>query len=367
MKIVADGNIAHINDFFNTTSLQRDVEVITLAGREITAEVLAEHQPEILLVRSVTPVNADLLKDNHSVKFVGSATIGIDHVDIDYLAKRGIVFANAMGCSKHSVAEYVLTAILTLRPDYLFQPIQLGIIGLGNTGSTLAKYAVAGGWQVLGYDPLKPPSVTNNSRLETVLSQSNVISFHVPLTLPHNSSYPTHHDYLMTPERWDLIPDTTILINSSRGAVLGRDDIVNHRNVVALDVFENEPNIDKDLLNACSIVTPHIAGYTLEGRLRGTQMIYNALCRYLKVSPQVDFHPFLPPVPALINDKFHFPLTESERQQLLQKIPTMYNIRADEQRLRATATADGVAGKDFDNLRKNYPLRREWQAYGFSL
>lgn len=367
MKIVADANIAHLTDFFNETTLQQDIEIIALAGRDITADVLAEHQPEVLLVRSVTPINATLLQNNTSVKFIGSATIGIDHVDVDYLAKRGIIFSNAMGCSKHSVAQYVVSAILTLRPDYLFQPITLGIIGLGNTGSTLAQYAVAGGWQVLGYDPLKPPSVLNNSRLETVLRESNVISFHVPLTTPDTSSYPTHHDYLMTPDRWQLIPDTTIIINSSRGAVLGQDDILASKNVTVLDVFEHEPAIDQALLNAVSIVTPHVAGYTLEGRLRGSQMIYEVLCRYLGVKPTVDFHAFLPPEMPLFTEKFHIPLNDHERQQLLNKLPVMYDIRADDRRLRAVATADGVAGKDFDNLRKNYPLRREWHAYGYTI
>lgn len=367
MKIMADANIARLTEFFNADTLGREIELVAMAGRDITAEVLAEYQPEILLIRSVTQVNSLLLQDNTSIKFVGSATIGIDHVDVDYLAKRGVIFSNAMGCSKHSVAQYVVAAILNLRPDYLFQPITLGIIGLGNTGSTLAQYAVAGGWQVLGYDPLKPPSVTNNSRLDTVLRESNVISFHVPLTTPDNSSFPTHHDYLMTPENWAKIPDTTIIVNSSRGAVLGETDILTSPNVVVLDVFEHEPHISPELLNAASIVTPHIAGYTLEGRLRGSQMIYEALCRYLGVPATVDFHDFLPPEPPLFHEKFDIPLNEHERQQLLNKLPIMYDIRGDDRRLRSVATSNGVGGADFDNLRKNYPLRREWHAYGYTI
>lgn len=226
MKIIADGNIAHLSDFFNEQTLGQPVELMAMAGRGIDAAVLAAHQPDILLVRSVTPVNKQLLDDNHSVKFVGSTTIGIDHIDVDYLAKRGIIFANASGCSKHSVAQYVVAAIANLRPDYLFKPINLGIIGVGNIGNTLAQYAISYGWNVLGYDPLQPPSVVNNAKLETVLQESNVISFHVPLTYPHNSSYPTHHDYLMTPARWQHVSDTAIIVNTSRGEVLGRDDIV---------------------------------------------------------------------------------------------------------------------------------------------
>lgn len=372
MRIIADGNIARLHDFFNNTALSSQtfgqaVEVIAMAGRDITAQVLADYQPDVLLVRSVTPINETLLANNTSVKFVGSATIGIDHVDVEYLAKRGIVFANAAGCSKHSVAQYVVAAIAELRPDYLFKPINLGIIGVGNIGNTLAQYAIAFGWQVLGYDPLKPPSVVNNSTLDTVLRESNVISFHVPLTHPHNSSYPTHHDYLMTPERWQIMSDTAIVMNTSRGEVLGRDDIVSHPNVTVLDVFEHEPTIDAELLRCASIVTPHIAGYTLEGKLRGTQMIYNALCKLMNVTPKVDFHDFLPKEIPLFNE-LHNPLKDHERHQLLNKIPAMYDIRADDQRLRAVANSEGnIDGKDFDNLRKNYPLRREWQSYIFEI
>ena len=120
LTIVADSNIASLEDFFSAATLgkisEQTVNIITVAGRDITADLLAEVQPEVVLIRSVTRVDASLLADNDSVQFIGSATIGTDHVDQDYLAKRNITFANAAGCSKHSVAQYVLSAILTLRP-----------------------------------------------------------------------------------------------------------------------------------------------------------------------------------------------------------------------------------------------------------
>lgn len=363
MKIIADANIAHLSDFFNENTLERPVEVIAMSGREITADVLATHQPEVVLVRSVTNVNESLLKDNHSVKFVGTATIGTDHVDVEYLAKRGIVFANASGCSRHSVAQYVIASIADLRPDYFYQPINFGIIGVGNIGNTLARYAISYGWNVLGYDPLKPPSVLNNSKLEKVLSESHIISFHVPMTYPHNSSYPTHYDYLMTKERWQQVSETAIIINTSRGEILRRDDIVASPNVMVLDVFEHEPNIDAELLKCVSIATPHIAGYTLDGKLRGTQMVYEALCQWLKVKPTITYKQFLPEELALFQP-FHNPLNDHERKLLLSKMKVLYDIRADNDRLRAVANANGdIEGEDFDKLRKNYPLRREWQSY----
>ena len=148
ITIVADSNIASLDAFFNASMLgqvsEQTVNIITVTGRDINAQLLADVQPDVLLIRSVTPVGEALLANNNSVKFVGSATIGTDHVDQDYLAARNITFANAAGCSKHSVAQYVLTAILTLRPHYWqqsTQPLTLGIIGLGNIGSTLAQYA----------------------------------------------------------------------------------------------------------------------------------------------------------------------------------------------------------------------------------
>lgn len=363
MKIIADANIAHLSDFFNEDTLKTKVELIAMSGRDINASILAEVQPDVLLVRSVTLVNADLLKDNASVKFVGTATVGTDHIDNDYLARRGIVFANASGCSKHSVAQYVLASIAELRPDYFYQPIQLGIVGIGNIGNTLARYAISLGWNVMGYDPLKPPSALNNATLENLLSQSQVISFHVPLTYPHNSSYPTHYHYLMTKERWQQVAKEAIMINTSRGEILSRDDIVASPNVKVLDVFEHEPNIDAELLKRVNIATPHIAGYTLEGKLRGTQMVYQALCQWLNIEPSQDMKNFLPQEFSLFSS-CHNPLHDHERQLLLNKMKILYDIRADNDRLRAVANANGdIDGKDFDALRKTYALRREWQAY----
>lgn len=263
ITIVADSNIASLDAFFNASMLgqasEQTVNIITVAGRDINAQLLADVQPDVLLIRSVTPVSEALLANNNSVKFVGSATIGTDHVDQDYLAARNITFANAAGCSKHSVAQYVLTAILTLRPHYWQQstkPLTLGIIGLGNIGSTLAQYANDLGWQVLGYDPLLPTSNTNNASLEQVLSQSDVVSLHVPLTdkdttNPSGSDYPTKH--LIDANALAMMPAHTLLINSARGPVINaRDleaDIERTDRQVVLDVFEFEPEISECLLS----------------------------------------------------------------------------------------------------------------------
>ena len=367
LTIVADSNIASLDEFFNASTLgqetKRTVNIIAVAGRDINAQLIAECQPNVLLIRSVTPVGEALLVDNNSVKFVGSATIGTDHVDQDYVAARNITFANAAGCSKHSVAQYVLTAILTLRPQYWQQsitPLTLGIIGLGNIGSTLAQYAHDLGWQVLGYDPFLPASNTNSASLAQVLSQSDVISLHVPLTdkrddtHPSGSDYPTR--YLIDKNALDVMPSETLLINSARGPVINaRDleaDIERTGRQVVLDVFEHEPEISEQLLSKLAIATPHIAGYTVEGKLRGTQIIYDALCEKLAVSPVQSMHTLLP------LNMFLWSELKAHPERLIK----FYDIMQDNAALRSKLADGQVKGVDFDQLRRDYHLRREWQS-----
>ena len=367
LTIVADSNIANLNEFFNVSTLgqetKRKVKIFAVAGRDINAQLLAELQPDVLLIRSVTPVGAALLADNNSVKFVGSATIGTDHVDQDYLAARNITFANAAGCSKHSVAQYVLTAALTLRPQYWqpsIPPVTLGIIGLGNIGSTLAQYAHDLGWQVLGYDPLLPASNINNASFGQVISQSDIISLHVPLTdkkdnaNPNGSDYPTRH--LIDKNALDAMPADTLLINSARGPVINAHDLAadierTGRQVV-LDVFEHEPEISERLLSKLAIATPHIAGYTVEGKLRGTQIIYDALCEKLAVTPAQSMHTLLP------LNMFLWSELKAHPERLIK----FYDIMQDDAALRSKLADGQVKGADFDQLRRDYHLRREWQS-----
>ena len=374
LTILADSNIAHLHDYFNERILQQTINVIAVAGRDIDAAMIAEYQPDALLIRSVTQVNAELLKDNDSVKYVGSATIGTDHVDQDYLRERGIYFSNAAGCSKHSVAQYVLTAIFNLRPQYWLSDnsgisdsqavsVRLGIIGLGNIGSTLAGYAADLGWKVLGYDPLLPASDINNASFEQVLTQSDVISLHVPLTEVEDSDYPTYH--LIDKQALTKIPNTTILINSARGPVISEADLLldfdnNPQRQVVLDVFEHEPVVTAGLLNKLSIATPHIAGYTLEGKLRGTQIIFD---EFLNVFGPQGLGEVAVAAVYLMDELLpENPYRWQQLKQAPEQLPKFYDIEADGALLRESVDneAHAVLGPDFDALRKNYALRREW-------
>lgn len=374
LTIIADSNIAHLQDYFNEQVMQQPIEVIAMAGRDIDATTIAEYQPDALLIRSVTPINAELLKDNDSVKYVGSATIGTDHVDQDYLRQRGIHFSNAAGCSKHSVAQYVLTAIFNLRPQYWrgnnsdvsdsqAMPVKLGIIGLGNIGSTLADYAADLGWQVLGYDPLLPASDINNASFEQVLSESDVISLHVPLTRVGDSDYPTYH--LIDKQALAKIANGTILINSARGPVISEADLLldlkqNPQRQVVLDVFEHEPAVSAELLNQLAIATPHIAGYTLEGKLRGTQIIFDEFLTVFgsQGSGDVGVEAAYLMDELLPENPYHW----QQLKQAPEQLPKFYDIKADNALLRESidSEAQTVLAEKFDGLRKNYALRREW-------
>ena len=360
LTIIADSNIASLDDFFNAQTLGQDSEravtIIRVAGRDIDAHLLTDHHPEVLLIRSVTAIDERLLANNHSVKFVGSATIGTDHVDQSYLTERNISFENAAGSSKHSVAQYVISAILTLRPEYWSQSptskkITLGIIGLGNIGSTLAQYAADLDWQILGYDPLLPASSINNASFEQVL-QSDVVSLHVPLTSADTSAYPTQH--LLDADALQMMPAKTLLINSARGPVIDASalmaDVERSNRQVVLDVFEHEPIVAESLLNKLAIATPHIAGYSLEGKLRGTQMIYDALCAELNVAPMKSMQSLL-----LEN---HYLWSELKANP--KSLKKFYDIQQDDEQLRAKVADGKVSASDFDQLRRDYHLRREW-------
>ncbi|MDO4897404.1 MAG: 4-phosphoerythronate dehydrogenase [Moraxella sp.] len=350
MNILADENIAHLDDYF----CHDNINLIKLKGREINECAIDKYDPTALLIRSVTPINADTISNPANIKFIGSATIGTDHVDNEFIQKNHIHFVNAKGSSKHSVAQYVITALLSKYPDLANKKITLGIVGLGNIGSTLTRYAKDLNWEILGHDPYLPTSVFNNSTFNDLLKNSDIVSIHTPLT--KSGDYPTHQ--LFNKTTLSQLKNNAILINTARGDIVNQDDLLwamDNKNLsVMLDVFPFEPTIDKALLDKLTLATPHIAGYTLDGKLRGTDMIYQAFCKYFDLPILQSMDNLLPPNHChwqTLKDKLFKGDTDI--------LKSYYDILKDDENLRRICT-NKVHGADFDRLRKDYELKREW-------
>jgi len=351
MKIVADENLAFTEYFFSEFG-----EIHQAAGRSLSHQDV--EYADVLLVRSVTKVNEQLIEDT-ALKFLGSATIGTDHLDIPALEKYQISWSNAAGCNAQAVAEYVITALLHLTPELIEQnkTFTLGIIGLGNVGSRLAYMATLLGWNVIGYDPFVRHNDIQQVELEELLKSSDAITTHVPLTKFGN--YPTYH--LINAETLAMMKDNAVLINSARGAVVEEAaliaDIQQTERRVVLDVFEHEPEISQQLIDLVKIVTPHIAGYSLEGKARGTQMIYEAFCKTFDYPAHKKFETQLPAC-----EQYFY--GNNIKQTLKKYLSEIYNIQRDDKNLRDCLKDGKIDQKAFDYLRKTYPLRREWAAHG---
>lgn len=354
MKIVADENIPLVEEFFNEVG-----EVVRLPGRHMHASDLQD--ADALLVRSVTRVNAELLGQS-SVRFVGTCTIGLDHLDQDFLRLRDISYSSAPGCNATSVVEYVYAALCHLNVNWL--PLEVGIIGCGNVGGLLHRRLREQGVSCYCYDPfLTDEQNSDLADLEKVLS-CDVISLHTPLTT--SGPYPTHH--LLGADELQQLKSGAVLLNCGRGSVIDNQALLTILDKrpdlqVVLDVWEPEPNISLPLLQKVMIGTPHIAGYSYDGKLRGTEMIYQALCRHLNITARKALIDLVPP---LANNTLMARSLDgwSEVKNIIAQV---YDIAADDQNLRELS-ARAVAGtadlaQGFDLLRKHYPVRREFYNY----
>lgn len=335
VKIVADPNIPFVREAFGSLG-----EVALVPGRKMTAADVRD--ADCLLVRSVTPVNAALLEGSR-VRFVATATIGVDHVDRAYLDRRGIGFASAAGSNANSVAEYVVAALLELarRKNFQLRDKTIGVVGVGNVGSRVVRYTEALGMRVLENDPprQRAEGLKHFVSLERVMAEADIITLHVPLT----RSGPDATFHLLEPRRG-------ILINTARGAVLDNRALLAAKlDGLVLDVWEGEPNLLPGLLEKTDIGTPHIAGYSFDGKVNGTRMIYEAACKFFGLPTQ--WRPVLPPppVPQVQCDATGL----DDEEALWQIVRQVYDIAADDAALRA-------APQEFDRLRAEYPVRREF-------
>ena len=336
MKIVADENIPLLMECFSDIG-----KVVPVSGRNLTAGDLVD--ADALLIRSVTRVNESLIS-NSSVKFVGTATAGFDHVDHEFLKKQGIFFTNAPGCNAVSVVEYVIAAldILAERDNFDIRDRTVGIVGKGQVGGRLYRLLEKLGVTVYANDPLcEREAAVEFLELDELLSQCDVVCLHTPLT--RSGDYPTHH--LIGAEQLEKMQSGAILINAGRGGVVDnaalKHCLQNGKELsVVLDVWEFEPDADPDLISLVDIATPHIAGYSLDGKIRGTEMIYTSFCQHFGLPARIRVGA-ITPLPAL--KKIGFNEGAEEKTASSVAIRSVYDIRRDDMQMRRLITMDQPA------------------------
>ena len=360
LHIVADANIPYADEAFSGIG-----RVNRVPGQQIEPEIVSD--ADVLMVRSVTQVGRELLQ-NSPVRFVGSATIGTDHVDQDYLRERGIAFAHAPGSNAQSVVEYVLAAVLAVytRADSELRNKTVGVVGCGHIGGRLSARLPALGVRVLRCDPPLADAADAEGRqhsfvpLATVLAEADVVTLHPPLT--RTGPHPTFH--LVGADELAAMRPHALLVNASRGAVVDNAALrkaldAGRLGGVILDVWENEPTPDPDLLRRTDLATPHIAGYSFDGKVQGTAMLHDALVAWLDAAATWDADTVLAADGLL---PLRAPDAEGDTAWLDALARQAYDIRADDERMRALLDLPtDERGAAFHRLRKTYPKRRAWE------
>ncbi|MCS3431703.1 4-phosphoerythronate dehydrogenase PdxB [Klebsiella sp. BIGb0407] len=351
MKILVDENMPYAVDLFSRLG-----EVKAVPGRPIPLAELSD--ADALMVRSVTKVNRSLL-DGKPVKFVGTATAGTDHIDEDYLQQAGVAFSAAPGCNAIAVVEYVFSALLMLaeRDGFTLTDRTVGIIGVGNVGSRLQARLNAWGVKTLLCDP--PRADRGDSEdfhsLESLVQDADILTFHTPLYL--DGPYKTLH--LASESLIRRLKPGAILINACRGEVVDNDALLHclaqgQELSTVLDVWEPEPDLNAELLARVDIGTAHIAGYTLEGKARGTTQVFEAFSQFIGQPQQIPLDTLLPAA-----DIGFISLSGALNQAILKRlVHLVYDVRRDDALLRSVV---GITG-EFDKLRKHYAERREWSS-----
>jgi erythronate-4-phosphate dehydrogenase len=355
INIVADNKIPFLEGV-----LEGVAKVVYLPGAEISKNDL--QNADALITRTRTKCNRELLEGT-PVRFIASATIGYDHIDTGYCEKQGIGWTNAPGCNSSSVQQYLVSTLLWLAVNRKLElgKTSLGVVGVGNVGSKVAAAARALGMKVLLNDPPRERNEggENFVSLDTLKRESDIISFHVPLNRGgvDNTLHLVNHDFIRS------LKSRAILINSSRGAVVDERALLEgiqggFLSDVVLDVFENEPNVNRELLKVLSLATPHIAGYSLDGKANGTSMSVQALSSFFGLGLNT-WSPASMPVPEA--SEILCDTADGELQELLWEVLRQtYDVSADDKRLRENPDS-------FEMLRGDYPFRREPSAYAVRL
>lgn len=352
MRIVADENIPYVDTFFGGFG-----EIVRRPGRAICWDDI--RTADVLLVRSVTPVTEALLAGT-SVKFVGTCTIGTDHIDTAYCDKAGIRWASAPGCNARGVVDYVLGAVLTLAERTGLDPAgrRYGVIGVGQVGSRVQSMLSAFGWDVQVCDPYRAnePGFAHVP-VDDLIAACDVITLHTPL---HRiGEHPTYH--LLDEKRLANVAAGSWLINASRGETIDTQALLNRLQAsrdlrVVLDVWEGEPAVDPSLAALCDLATPHIAGYSLDGKMRGTSQIYRTFCEYLDREPVVDDASILPA--HWLSLALNGDAPPAEALKAISRF--VYDPRRDDADFRRSLGGLPIERHmAFDRLRRDYPVRRE--------
>lgn len=360
MHFLIDENLPAANTLFGSCNGEQQ-QLSFYSGRSIGAAQLAA--AEVLLVRSVTRVDHALLDRAPNLRFVGTATIGTDHVDTFALAERNIGFANAAGCNAIAVGEYVLSAALCVaeRTKVDWRSKRALVVGAGNTGMQVAQRLAALGMQVAFIDPpLQAAGVGLAYSDWSHLGSFDLVTCHVPLTKKGDNS--TWH--LLNEAKITALKPGATLINASRGAVVANQPLLKRLQEqgdlhVVLDVWEEEPKVNVDLVNLVAVATPHIAGHSMEGKIRGSFRLYEALHRHFNwCCAPLQEQAVLPPA-LLDTQHIYQPLGQTDISRLVHGV---YNIIEDDREFRK----HGLTVAGFDQLRKEYRLRRELSAQRIS-
>nr|WP_300310737.1 4-phosphoerythronate dehydrogenase PdxB [Halomonas sp.] len=358
MKILVDANVPASDICFSPLG-----EVRRMPGREIDARALMD--VDALVIRSITRLDAAVIEQakglGSPLSFVGTCTIGTDHVDLPALASHGIGFSSAPGCNAEAVVDYVLAALglaMERRGESLADQ-RVGIVGVGNVGGRLAGRLAAMGITHRLCDPPRAAAEGAGEfmSLERVIEECNVLCLHTPLV--REGKHATHH--LLDEQRIAALRPGTVLLNAGRGDCVDGDALKQRLQqqgdiTALLDVWEREPVIDAELERRVDLATPHIAGYSLDGKLRGTHQIYQALSRHLGQPARISFGD-LTPEPPLSRLELGAGLSPDEALRLCMR--AVYDPRRDHDRLDQALGCDR-SGKAFDACRANYPLRREF-------
>ena len=316
MQVIIDKGIPFLEGVFPP-----EIEVLHLSPEEITPQTV--RNADALFVRTRTKINKDLLHDSH-VRFVATATIGFDHIDHNYCREAGIHWVSCPGCNAQAVCDYIEEAILSMKSGKTDQTI--GIVGYGHVGKLVAKMAQDKGYRVL----LSDPPLGIGSSLEELAPQCDVLTFHTPLT--HNGLHPSFH--LCNTHILSLCKPDALIINAARGGVIDEQALIAQLSAVncqlstAIDCWENEPHLNHRLLQLANLASFHIAGYSIEGKMRASEMCLEAFCKFFSL-------------PILSINKKVVPLHGDSDSGWLQRISNQLKAQPEQ----------------FEQLRKQYKLR----------